>query len=164
MSMALGAPNSAFVGVDLAEAPIALGRDLARAAGLDNVSSLRPRYNTGRRRARTVRLHHRAWRLCLGSASVRGALLRLAAQCLKPDGLVFISYNVLPGCRLRQALRDLMCDAARGIDDPAQKVGAAREALSRFIELWSEDDPFQKRVDRRGARRAEAPARGALSR
>ena len=38
MSMALGAPASEFVGIDLAEAPIAQGRATAQASGLANVT------------------------------------------------------------------------------------------------------------------------------
>jgi hypothetical protein len=76
-------------------------------------------------------------------AAVREALMRLAAQCLSPDGLFFVSYNVRPGCRLRQTLRDLMLEAAQGLENPAEKVEAARKALARFIEIWSPKDSFQ---------------------
>jgi SAM-dependent methyltransferase len=143
MSMALGAPNSAFVGVDLAEAPIALGRDLARAAGLDNVSLFARDITgcgAGFGQFDYIIAHGLyAW----VPKVVREALMRLAAECLKPDGLVFISYNVRPGCGVRQVLRDLMRDSVRGIEDTAQRVDAARETLARFIDLWSEDDSFQ---------------------
>lgn len=143
MSMALGAPKSEFVGLDLAEAPIALGRDMARAAGIHNVS-LAARNITeedpGLGQFDYVIAHGvYAW----VPPAVREALMRLAAQCLRPQGQLFISYNVHPGCRLRQALRDLMRDATRHIEDPSLRVDAARKTLARFIDLWSEDDPFQ---------------------
>ncbi len=143
MSMAVGAPNSEFVGLDLAEAPVAAGSELARAAGLDNVRLAARDItagDTGLGAFDYIIAHGvYAW----VPPPVRKALMRLSAQCLRPDGLVFISYNVLPGCRLRQALRDLIRDATRGVADPVEKVETARATLARFIDLWSEDDPFQ---------------------
>lgn len=144
MSLAVGAPASAFVGIDLAEAPIALGRNLARAAGLDNVSLFARDITEG-----GAGLGGFDYIIAHGvyawvPPAVRGALLRLAAERLTADGLLYISYNALPGCHLREALRDPMRDAVRHIDDPAQKIDVARKTLGRFIELWSEDDPFQK--------------------
>jgi SAM-dependent methyltransferase len=143
MSMALGAPGSEFVGVDLAEAPVALGLDLARAAALGNVSLSARDITAGGAGlgAFDYIIAHGVYAWV--PPAVREALMRLAAECLKPDGLAFISYNVRPGCAVRGVLRDLMRDAAWGVEDPAHRVDAARETLARHIELWSGDDPLQ---------------------
>ena len=143
MSMAVGLPKSEFVGLDLAEAPIGLGRTMARAAGLDNVSLFARDVKDG-----SAALDQFDYVITHGvyawvPAAVREALMRLAAQCLSPDGLFFVSYNVRPGCRLRQALRDLMLEAVQGLENPAEKTEAARNALARFIETWSPKDAFQ---------------------
>ncbi len=143
MSMAVGLPKSEFVGLDLAEAPIGLGRTMARAAGLDNVSLFARDVKDG-----SAALGQFDYVITHGvyawvPAAVREALMRLAAQCLSPDGLFFVSYNVRPGCRLRQALRDLMLEAVQGLENPAEKTEAARNALARFIETWSPKDAFQ---------------------
>ncbi len=143
MSMAIGAPSSEFVGLDLAEAPIALGRAMARAAALDNVSLLVRDITAGGEALGQFDYIIAHGVYAWVPAVAREALMRLAAQCLSPDGLFFVSYNVHPGCRLRQALRDLMRDAAQGVEDPAQRVDGARNALARFAEIWSPDDPFQ---------------------
>lgn len=143
MSMALGAPNSEFVGLDLAEAPIAAGRDMARSAGIANVSLVQrdiTQAHLGLGEFDYVIAHGvYAW----VPPAVREALMRLAASCLRPGGLFYVSYNVHPGCRLRQALRDLLRDATRHIEDPVLQLDAARRALARYIDLWSQDDPFQ---------------------
>src|SRR5271166_641825 len=143
MSMAVGLPKSEFVGLDLAEAPIGLGRTMARVASLDNVSLFARDVKDG-----SAALGQFDYVIAHGiyawvPAAVREALMRLAAQRLSPDGLFLVSYNVRPGCRLRQALRDLMREAAQGLENPAEKTEAARNALARFIEIWSPKDAFQ---------------------
>jgi hypothetical protein len=69
--------------------------------------------------------------------------MRLIGTSLAQQGLAFLSYNADPGCRIRQILRDLMLDATRECEGPAEKVEAAHAILERFIEAWSETDPFQ---------------------
>jgi SAM-dependent methyltransferase len=144
MSMALGAPASEFVGIDLAEAPVAQGRATAQASGLANVTlRVQDIMQAGAALGEfdyIVAHGVYAW----VPAPVRAALMRLVGKCLRPHGLAFISYNVAPGCRLRQVLRDLLLDGTRGLDDPGEKLGAARTVLIRQIELWSEADPLQK--------------------
>ncbi|HEY4848459.1 MAG TPA: class I SAM-dependent methyltransferase [Methylocella sp.] len=144
MSMALGAPASEFVGIDLAEAPIAQGRATAQASGLANVTL----------RAQDIMqagvvpgefdyvVAHGVYAWV--PAPVRAALMRLVGRCLRSDGLAFISYNAFPGCRMREVLRDLLLDGTRGLDDPGEKLSAARAVLIRQIEFWSEADPLQK--------------------
>jgi 2-polyprenyl-3-methyl-5-hydroxy-6-metoxy-1,4-benzoquinol methylase len=94
MSMALGAPASEFVGIDLAEAPIAQGRVTAQASGLANVT-LRVQDLAGVAPGEfdyIIAHGVYAW----VPALVRVALMRLIGKCLRPDGLAFVSYNVYP--------------------------------------------------------------------
>ncbi len=143
MSLALTAPEAEFVGIDLAEAPIAYGRALARSVGLSNL----------RLEAQDI--------TCVGDTLgpfdyiiahgvyawvpefVQQAILDLIGQSLSPEGLAFVSYNVDPGCRVRQVLRDLMHDRLKGIDGPAEKIKAAHETLHAFIDVWDDADAFQ---------------------
>ena len=53
---------------------------------------------------------------------------------LTPQGIAYVSYNALPGCRLRDLARDVMLFETRDIDDPVEKVRAARAAIKRFAE------------------------------
>ena len=72
--MALGAPEAEFVGVDLAERPIALARDAARRCGCANVRfDARDLVEVDASYGR-FDYHRRPWRLFLGSrAGARGA-------------------------------------------------------------------------------------------
>jgi methyltransferase-like protein len=63
---------------------------------------------------------------------VREHLLRLAGELLAPTGLFYVSFNTLPGWRMRGMLRDILLYACREADTPASKLDAARAALDRL--------------------------------
>lgn len=143
MSMAVTAPRADFVGIDLAQTAIASGRETARAAGLGNVTLqaqdlLESEIDLGQ--FDYVIAHGLyAW----VPSPVRTAVMRLVSRSLTPDGLAYISYNTQPGCRLREAVRDILLEAMRGLEDASAKLDAAHAMLRRLIDQWSEADPFQ---------------------
>jgi SAM-dependent methyltransferase len=143
MSMAVTASQAEFVGIDLAERPIATGRETARVAGLGNVTlQAQDLLATGPDLGQfdyIVAHGLYAW----VPEPVRAAVMRLIGRSLCPDGLAFVSYNAYPGCRLREVLRDLLLDATRGVEEPAERLATAHAALRRQIGLWSEADPFK---------------------
>lgn len=65
-------------------------------------------------------------------AAVQDRLLWLGRRLLAPNGILYVSYNVLPGWRLRGTLRDVLLDACRGSEDPRDRLAAAQAALSRL--------------------------------
>jgi SAM-dependent methyltransferase len=144
MSMAVTAPEAEFVGVDLAETAIAQGRETAQAAGLGNVIlQARDLLETGPDLGQfdyIIAHGLYAW----VPEPVRAAVMQLIGRSLGPDGLAYISYNAQPGCRLREALRDILLEATRGLEDPREKLDAAHAMLHRLIDMWSEADPFQQ--------------------
>lgn len=144
MSMAVTAPQAEFVGVDLAETAIAQGRETALAAGLVNVTlQAQDLLASGPDLGRfdyIVAHGFYAW----VPEPVRAAMMRLVSQSLGPEGFAFVSYNTHPGCRLREALRDILLVATRGAEDPSEKLSAAHAMLRRLIDMWSEADPFQQ--------------------
>jgi ubiquinone/menaquinone biosynthesis C-methylase UbiE len=142
--MAVAAPRASFVGLDLAETPIRQGLKIVEGLGLTNL----------RLEARDVRdanddlgqfdylIAHGvyAW----APASVREALMALAGRVLSPRGLAFISYNALPGGRVRQILRDMLLSEIRlHQGDSADRLAIARLLLERMIKEWSGEDHLQ---------------------
>jgi SAM-dependent methyltransferase len=71
---------------------------------------------------------------------VREALMALFARCLAPHGVAFVSYNALPGARLRTMLREVALLHAGADADPVQRIARARE-LYAFMAPWAEDRP-----------------------
>jgi SAM-dependent methyltransferase len=106
--MAFHMPDSQFVGIDLAQIPIQ--------AGLRRVQRLRLS-NIQLRQGDVAQLNHELGKfdyiIAHGLYSwvpdvVRPHILRVANELLTENGLAYISYNALPGCRLRHLVRELL--------------------------------------------------------
>lgn len=126
-------PGARFLGIDLSQRQIDDGLRRVAALKLENVSLRRQSLTELRPKDGTF-----DYIICHGvyswvPAPVREAILRIARDNLAPSGVAYISYNVLPGWRLRQTLRDaLALHVAPG--QPLQaRVAQAREMLS-FLE------------------------------
>jgi SAM-dependent methyltransferase len=61
----------------------------------------------------------------------RDLLLDFAAQALAPDGLLYVSYNALPGWNVRGLVRDYLLAYTRGAGGLHARVAAAKDAASR---------------------------------
>jgi len=82
---------------------------------------------------------------------VRAAILAKTGHLLSPHGVADVSYNVLPGWRMRQALRDAMVLHAGREHDPQNRVTRARWIMNFLKEhtngstLWGQ--VFQREAD-----------------
>ena len=120
--LAYSLPRSRFVGIDLAEAPIAAAREISDALGLNNIDwrvcDLRS-LSEGEGEFDYIVAHGiYSW----VPAEVRDALLAACRTLLAPEGVAFISYNAYPGSYERRMLREMLLQ--RGDD-----VESAREFL-----------------------------------
>ncbi|HEY1758842.1 MAG TPA: class I SAM-dependent methyltransferase [Bryobacteraceae bacterium] len=129
VSMAYHLPESQFTGVDLAEVPIANGERMRDALKIGNLTL----------RAGDLRDIGAEWGefdyiathgvYSWVSAEVRDALMRVCKERLAPNGVAFIDYSTLPGCYIRQFLRDLMLFHTRDTQDPNERLRQARWSL-----------------------------------
>jgi SAM-dependent methyltransferase len=140
-------PKSQFVGVDLAEVPIAAGEQMRSALAIDNLTL----------RAADLRdisaggnfdyaefdyiVAHGVYSWV--PAEVRDALLRVCRERLAPHGIAFISYNTLPGRFIRQYLRDLMRFHTRGIEDPSARLRQARWSVQYLADSSAIPQPWR---------------------
>ena len=76
------------------------------------------------------------------SPKVREAILRISKEHLHPTGIAYISYNSLPGWRMRGALREMMLMHTSGIAELPGKVAQAKALLKFLAESCSEDTPY----------------------
>jgi methyltransferase-like protein len=65
---------------------------------------------------------------------VQDKLLAICARHLAPMGIAYISYNTLPGWRLRSVVRDAMRYHAGKIADPKSRIEQARSVLNFLAE------------------------------
>ena len=125
-------PESEFVGVDLSQRQVEMGRSAIRDLGLTN-----------------IRIEHADIRDIDASwgtfdyvishgvfswipAEVRDRMLSVAQANLAPQGIAYISYNTYPGWHMRDSIRHMMLFHIRQFSDNTQKVQQAR-ALIEFL-------------------------------
>ena len=125
-------PGASFVGVDAAPKAIARGQGLVAELGLENVTleataieDLSPAAG-----AFDYVIAHGVYSWV--PAAVRDRLLAVCREALADAGVAYVSYNALPGGRLREALRDMLVFHTAELTDPRERVAQAR-ALLRFL-------------------------------
>ena len=79
-----------------------------------------------------LRLRHRARRVLVGAGRRARSPARGLPRGLGESGVAYVSYNALPGGRLREALRDMLVFHTAELTDPRERVAQAR-ALLRFL-------------------------------
>lgn len=130
--MAVSLPNARFVGCDLSPRAIDAGRRTIDALGLTNITLVESD-------VAVLGPEHGGFDYMVAHGvyswvpqEVREALFALAAERLAPAGILYASFNTLPGCRLRQAAWDVLHDQVDHIPSPRARLDAAR-ALARLI-------------------------------
>lgn len=131
--LAYRAPEASFLGVDLTQGAVSMGRSTIGMLELDNIElehadlmDLDP-----------AQQEPFDYVICHGLYSwvdepVRRRILELCRELLSDRGLAYLSYNALPGWRLRGVVRDLAQKAA-GPSATEQQALAAVRALPELL-------------------------------
>jgi SAM-dependent methyltransferase len=136
--LAAAFPDAEFVGIDVSRVQIDAGLSRAQRLGLNNIELLCES---------VTELSLTAGRfdyiVCHGVYSwvptaIRNAILRICRQLLSPDGVAVISYNVLPGWRMFQVVRDCMMLHAGKETEVAQRNARVHELFHLFETLTPE--------------------------
>jgi len=132
--MALGLPGSSFVGIDTAARAISRGQALVGALALDNVM-----LEAGAIEGFAPAPGGYDYVIAHGvyswvPAAVRDRLLAVCRAALADGGVAYVSYNALPGGRVREALRDMLVFHTATLDDPRERVAEARGLLRFLVE------------------------------
>jgi methyltransferase-like protein/SAM-dependent methyltransferase len=133
IGMAFQSPTSAFIGLDLAQRPIASGQDFVKGLGLENITL----YSMDICAPDTNQLGRFDYIIAHGVYSwvpepVRERILAICREMLNPQGVAYISYNAYPGNHLRDLVRGMMLFHTARVEDPMEKVGQAR-GLLKFL-------------------------------
>jgi SAM-dependent methyltransferase len=134
--MAEGLPGARFLGIDLSGPQVEAGNRLIARLGLGNVRlrqgdilELDPESDPDLTELDFIIAHGvYSW----VPPPVQERLLQLARRLLAPNGILYVSYNVLPGWHLRGTLRDVLLDACRNEREPHARLAAAQVALGRL--------------------------------
>jgi SAM-dependent methyltransferase len=127
-------PQARFIGVDFNPAHIALARRYAETIGVENISFLERGFadlaSSELPECDFIVLHGvYTW----VNATARAEIRRIIRENLKPGGLVYVSYNSLPGWAAASPLRKLMVEiAADTHGDRAEAVGPALDLMEEL--------------------------------
>lgn len=141
------APHARHVGLDLSLGAIEAGRDLAKRAGLANVELHHadiltfPREGNGFDYIIAHGVY--AW----VPQPVREALLALTAARLKPGGIAYVSYDVLPGSAGKQAIVSFMRPRLAAIPDVAQRIDAAYDLVRTLARTQTQNSRLRSTLD-----------------
>ena len=69
----------------------------------------------------------------------KDALLKLISKCLLPTGLAYISYNVYPGWKSREILRDLMLFSTSHLSKIDEKISRSKSVVKSFLNYGKKD-------------------------
>lgn len=143
-ALAAAHPQARFLGIDINEAHIATAKKLARDGGLDNVGLLQRDF--GQLLDDDIGefdfiVAHGV--LSWVSPEKRGALIDLACAKLKPGGLLFVSYNAMPGWAAVEPLRQLLLSPPGSEDASREGEGTLERARRGFA--------FAKALEQAGA-------------
>jgi methyltransferase-like protein/2-polyprenyl-3-methyl-5-hydroxy-6-metoxy-1,4-benzoquinol methylase len=131
---AAGHPQARVVGIDLSQVQIDQGRTRVADLGLDNVELIAGDIASMDLAALgkfDFIVAHGVYSWV--PAEVQEALLAAFRRLLSPEGVAYISYNVYPGWKAKETMRDAMMLASGASASPEQKVRDAREMVD-FLE------------------------------
>lgn len=130
--MAATMPSARFVGCDLSARAIAAGRQTIAALGLTNIE-------LAQEDLRALPDRHGDFDFIIAHGvyswvphDVRDALFALGHARLADRGILFVSFNALPGSRVRQIASELLHLHVDGLEDPHARLASAR-GLARMI-------------------------------
>jgi len=116
-TLAAAHPSARFVGVDFNAEHVAFARGLAGRGGLGNVRFLERDFaDLSRETLPDFDYICAHGVLSWIAPETRSALLDFAASRLKPGGVLYVTYNALPGWAAVEPLRRLMLDASAGVE------------------------------------------------
>ena len=134
LPMAYTLPDAQFVGCDISSHAIAQAKRSASELGLRNVEFVQRDLATLIDDAPSFDYIVAHGVYSWVPASVRDALLSLAHARLTQNGLMFVSFNVYPGCHVREATWRMLHHHVDAIADPRARLDAA----SAFAALLAE--------------------------
>ena len=144
LPMAVSLPESTFVGIDTSRRAIERAQATTDRLGLTNIRFEQvgiEDYDVPGGSVDYVIAHGVfSW----VPAAVRERLLALAASVLSADGVAYVSYNALPGGHPRQALREMLAYHVGAIEQPDQRMAAARGFLKLLGAAGEADSELAK--------------------
>jgi methyltransferase-like protein/2-polyprenyl-3-methyl-5-hydroxy-6-metoxy-1,4-benzoquinol methylase len=139
-------PGAQVLGVDLSGVQIGIGRKRIEALGLTNIALVEADLSA----LDTEALGRFDYIICHGVYSwvpshVQDAILRICRKNLAPDGVAYISYNVYPGWKTKEVIRDAMMLRGGPRNTAAERLSYGKGMLD-FLEQVAPKDSVLARI------------------
>ena len=146
VSMAVDLPESQFVGIDLSQTAIARATELAKHAGVENVTfrQVDVAELVGRPGECDYVIAHGVFSWV--PREVQDKILDLCERVLAPTGIAYISYNTYPGWHVREMLAEMMRFHTSGVEDPEVAVTEGLGVVQAVGRTLGEDSPYAKAI------------------
>lgn len=140
-------PEAHAIGVDLSPVQVAQGMAAIGRSGLSNIEL--KAFNLADIDASFGQFDYI---VCHGVYSwvpgpVQDAILRICCENLAPGGVAYVSYNVYPGWKAREIVRDAMILRGGPRDTPEEKLSYARGMLDFLEQSARADSVLKKTLD-----------------
>ena len=138
-------PGLTAVGVDISKVQIEQGKEVIRKAGVKNCD-LRA-LDIGKAKSEITGQFD--YIVCHGVFSwvpetVRIAILDIIRDHLSAKGVAYVSYNVYPGWKMREVIREMMLVHAGNRQSPAERLGQAKAILEYTKNISTEQSTYGK--------------------
>jgi hypothetical protein len=144
IGMAVVLPSAQFLGIELAEVPVARGQKTIADLGLANVRLRQMNIldvDEGLGKFDYIIAHGMySWT----PPVVRDKILAIARAHLSAQGVAFVSYNTLPAGHMRKMMREMMLYHIGSETDPEVRLKKARELLGVIAIGRPEPDALEK--------------------
>ncbi len=138
--MAAALPRSKFVGIDFAAQPVARAQRMARDLDLENVRIMQRDLRDFPQDAGPFDFIIAHGFYSWIPPDVRRLLMPVIARHLAPNGIAYVSYNLFPGCKVRQAVWDMLKFHTKDCTDLRSKLVAARSLIALMANSGSTSD------------------------
>ena len=155
--LAVQYPDAKFIGVDLSRKQVAAGRARIAKLGLKNIELQCKSFTE-----LSDDVGKFDYIICHGVFSwverpLQQAIFEITRDLLAPEGIAYISYNVLPGWRMMQPVRDAVLSQIPPSLDSANRVTASMELLGFLAKSSSDDALYGKSLRQMAERLAQFP-------
>lgn len=129
LPLAMRYPDAQFVGVDFSQVQIARANQAKDELGATNVTfreaDIRDIAKESAQYDFIIAHGVYSW----VPPDVQGAVLELIGRQLAPEGVAYVSYNVYPGWKMREVVREMMLFHTAPLKEPKAKLTQARAIL-----------------------------------
>lgn len=152
-------PEGEYIGVDYSRVQIQDGQKRVDALGLKNIKLLHASVAALPEDLGTFDyiIVHGVYSWV--APEIQDAILRACKTHLRPDGVAYVSYNVYPGWKTREIMRDAMIFHTRQIADPSERLGHAKGMAEYMQKIARPNSMFKYVMEAEG----DAVAKGSPS-